>query len=164
MFIWRSVRFLRFRYSIPGHRHSYYPDMEASFVKNLRDTTQAVRQTDIEAIGVGLPVWALVDELYDIFNYHDHVDYILKPSILTPPMYHMNAPTSVRLGTFGVEVAVATVHTYSELRHQGYDTGALDAFHRCFYAAVKDEVNRESFARMMNGLIYSKESGITRNL
>ncbi|KAL1442571.1 hypothetical protein MTO96_007796 [Rhipicephalus appendiculatus] len=61
-----------------------------------------------------------------------------------PPMYHMKAPAPVRLGAFGVDVAAATIHTYSEHRIHGYNTGALDTYHHCFYAAVKDEQPQES--------------------
>ncbi|KAL1442572.1 hypothetical protein MTO96_007797 [Rhipicephalus appendiculatus] len=34
-------------------RFSHYPDMEASFVKNLRDTMRALHRTDLDAIGGG---------------------------------------------------------------------------------------------------------------
>ncbi|KAL1486180.1 hypothetical protein MTO96_047066, partial [Rhipicephalus appendiculatus] len=120
-------------------RFSHYPDMEASFVKNLRDTMRALHRTNRLAIGVGTPVWAAAHSLYELYNFDDRVDYILKPAILMPPMYHMKAPAPVRLGAFGVEVAAATVHTYSELRRHGYSAGALEFYHKCFDAAVKVE-------------------------
>ncbi|KAL3221926.1 hypothetical protein MRX96_050156 [Rhipicephalus microplus] len=132
--------------------------MEVSFIKNLRDTMQALHQTDVEAIGVGLPVWALTEALFDIFNFYDRVDYMLKPSILTPPMYHMKAPAPVRLGAFGVDVAAATVLTYAELRHHGYSVGALDGYRDCVYAAVKQEQpgedGREWHTRVLRIILY----------
>ncbi|KAH7943853.1 hypothetical protein HPB52_011996 [Rhipicephalus sanguineus] len=113
--------------------------MEASFIKNMRDVTRAVYRTDLNTIGLVIPRWVLADNLYEFFSYPDRLDYILKPSILTPPMYHLTVPMPVRLGTFGVEVAKATVHLYADLRFEGHSTRALDVFLDCLYDAIINE-------------------------
>ncbi|XP_070381158.1 neprilysin-1-like isoform X1 [Dermacentor albipictus] len=119
-------------------RFSQYPDMEASFVKNLRDAIKAYRRADIKAIGGMLQPWVLESHFYHPNINRDRFDYALKPSILMTPMYHMTAPTAVRLGTFGVEVAKATVVSYMELRFQGHGTDPLDRFQSCFFG-VEDK-------------------------
>ncbi|KAH7946673.1 hypothetical protein HPB52_003197 [Rhipicephalus sanguineus] len=118
-------------------RYAHFPDMEASFVKNQRDANKAHRLTDLRAIAPMDPSWVLVDDLYRPRPLEDRADYALKPSILTSPMYDVSAPTPVRLGTFGVEVAKATVHTYEgqvdtsaewieEVEHNALTAVALD--------------------------------------
>ncbi|KAL1482711.1 hypothetical protein MTO96_033602 [Rhipicephalus appendiculatus] len=91
---------------------SRFPDMEVSFVRNVRDATIALRSSNKDAIGALIQRWMLQDDLYAFFDYPDRLDYSLKPSVLTSPVYHVTAPAPVRLGTFGVEVAKATIITY----------------------------------------------------
>ncbi|KAH6942860.1 hypothetical protein HPB50_011347 [Hyalomma asiaticum] len=122
-------------------RFAHFPDMEASFVKNQRDANKATRLTNIEAIGFINPTWMLVDDLFLPRSYSDRVDYVLKPSILTFPMYYLGAPMPVRLGTFGVEVAKATLQTYDALRFEGHKTTVLDRFRDCIFAAVADKAS-----------------------
>ncbi|KAH7970231.1 hypothetical protein HPB49_001376 [Dermacentor silvarum] len=60
-------------------------------------------------------------------------------------MYHRTAPLPVRLGTFGVEVAKATIESYMELRFQGHGTDALDSFQFCF-SDIKDKERQEELS------------------
>ncbi|XP_075559841.1 uncharacterized protein LOC142591399 [Dermacentor variabilis] len=113
--------------------------MEANFVKNLRDVIKASSRTDIDDIGVMPPQWLFDEILYHARITHDRHDYSLKPPILVPPMYHVNAPMPVRLGTFGVEVAKATIQSYQQLRFEGHRTELLDRFHSCFGHAARKE-------------------------
>ncbi|XP_075527336.1 neprilysin-1-like [Dermacentor variabilis] len=123
-------------------RFSKYPDMEASFVKNLRDAIRAYRRADIEDIGTMPQPWLLKNDFYHPHTTRDRFDYTLKPSILMTPMYHMTAPMPVRLGTFGVEVAKATIESYMELRFQGHETDPLDRFQNCFFG-MEDKERQE---------------------
>ncbi|XP_075726076.1 endothelin-converting enzyme 1 [Rhipicephalus microplus] len=127
-------------------RFSRFPDMEVSFVRNVRDAANALRQTDADAIGTQIHTWMLRDQLYAFFAYPDRLDYTLKPSVLAPPVYHVSAPAPVRLGTFGVEVAKATIFSYVDLRHEGHSTDSLDIFRSCFYAAMYEDRPRETDA------------------
>ncbi|XP_075750745.1 uncharacterized protein LOC142817581 [Rhipicephalus microplus] len=120
-------------------RYVHFPDMEASFVKNQRDATKAYRRTNHRILTALEPSWLLVDDMYKPRLLEDRADYALKPSIMTPPMYHVSAPTPVRLGTYGVEVAKATVHTYELLRYEGHKTSVLDQFRECFANALERE-------------------------
>ncbi|KAH7944659.1 hypothetical protein HPB52_023068 [Rhipicephalus sanguineus] len=120
-------------------RFSHFPDMEVSFVRNMRDAIIATRRTNADAIGALIDAWMLADELYAFLTTPDRADYSLKPSILTSPLYHLTAPMPVRLGTFGVEVAKATIISYVDLRYEGHSTNALDLFRKCFYAAMNKE-------------------------
>ncbi|XP_075724480.1 uncharacterized protein LOC142767147 [Rhipicephalus microplus] len=131
-------------------RFSRFPDMEVSFVRNVRDAANALRQTDADAIGTQIHTWMLRDQLYAFFAYPDRLDYTLKPSVLAPPVYHVSAPAPVRLGTFGVEVAKATIFSYVDLRHEGHSTDSLDIFRSCFYAAMA--VRRGGDANPVQGL------------
>ncbi|KAH8021232.1 hypothetical protein HPB51_013367 [Rhipicephalus microplus] len=124
-------------------RYVHFPDMEASFVKNQRDATKAYRRTNHRILTPLEPSWLLVDDMYKPRLLEDRADYALKPSIMTPPMYHVSAPTPVRLGTYGVEVAKATVHTYELLRYEGHKTSVLDQFRECFTNALEKEARRE---------------------
>ncbi|KAH7948551.1 hypothetical protein HPB51_028523 [Rhipicephalus microplus] len=120
--------------------------MEVSFVKNLRDATKANRLTNLDSIGKMDPSWILADDLYQALALGDRVDYVLKLSILTPPMYHEGAPMALRMGTFGVELAKATIKAYEELRHQGHATTAIDDFQDCILAAMREEASlKQSF-------------------
>ncbi|XP_070381193.1 neprilysin-1-like isoform X1 [Dermacentor albipictus] len=129
-------------------RFSKYPEMEASFLKNLRDATvgqptvKANRRADIDDIGAMPQPWLFENHFYHPHNKHDRIDYALKPSILMTPMYHMTAPMPVRLGTFGVEVAKATIESYMELRLQGHGTDPLEQLQICFFD-VKDKQRQE---------------------
>ncbi|KAL1473791.1 hypothetical protein MTO96_038466 [Rhipicephalus appendiculatus] len=125
-------------------RYSHFPDMEASFVKNQRDATKAHRQTNLWAITPLDPSWVLVDDLYQprilggpsgLRSEAFHTD--------APPMYHVSAPTAVRLGTFGVEVAKATVHTYELLRYEGHNSTVLDRYRECLFTALEKEASGE---------------------
>ncbi|KAL1482712.1 hypothetical protein MTO96_033603 [Rhipicephalus appendiculatus] len=131
--------------------------MEASFVKNQRDATKAKRQTNLDTIGTIDPSWLLVDDLYRPLTLSDRTDYVLKPSILTPPMYHVGAPMALRMGTFGVEVARATIKTYEELQYQGHPTTAIDDFRECVLSAIGEEgqldVAPEWIPRLENSVI-----------
>ncbi|KAH7970779.1 hypothetical protein HPB49_015515 [Dermacentor silvarum] len=124
-------------------RFSKYLDMETSFVKNLRDAIKAKRQTDTEDIGGMPPPWLRANDLYHSYTRHDRFDYALKPSILVPPMYHLTAPQPVRLGTFAVEVAKATIESYMGLRFQGHRTDALDNLQFCFFDIKTKERQEE---------------------
>ncbi|KAL3226204.1 hypothetical protein MRX96_049005, partial [Rhipicephalus microplus] len=66
-------------------RFAHFPNMEVSFVKNLRDATKANRLTNLDSIGKMDPSWILADDLYQALSLGDRADYVLKPSILTPP-------------------------------------------------------------------------------
>ncbi|KAH7970710.1 hypothetical protein HPB49_014561 [Dermacentor silvarum] len=126
-------------------RFSKYPDMETSFMKNLRDAIKAKRQTDSDDIGGMPPPWLRMKDLYHARITHDRFDHALKPSILVPPMYHLTAPQPVRLGTFGVEVAKATIESYLELRNQGHRTDVLDGLQFCFFG-IKDKERKEELS------------------
>ncbi|KAL1482716.1 hypothetical protein MTO96_033607 [Rhipicephalus appendiculatus] len=132
-------------------RFSRYPDMEASFIKNVRDVTRAAYRTDRETTGLAIPRFVLADNLYEFITYPDRFDYMLKPSILTPPLYHVTAPMPVRLGAFGVEVAEANIRLYAHLWFEGHSTRQLDVFQDCFYGAINKEA---SLARVSHPFMY----------
>ncbi|KAH6942859.1 hypothetical protein HPB50_011346 [Hyalomma asiaticum] len=140
-------------------RFARFPDMEASFVKNLRDAITASRRTDDDSIGVLDPRWLFYTEMYRPRILRDRYDYALKPSILLPPMYHVTAPLPVRLGTFGVEVARATVHTYEELRFEGHETDALDRFQVCYFQAEDSERQEEPGPEWVRRVQYDMLTG-----
>ncbi|XP_075529262.1 endothelin-converting enzyme 2-like isoform X1 [Dermacentor variabilis] len=123
-------------------RFSKYPEMEASFLKNLRDAIKANHRADIDDIGAMPQPWLFENDFYHPHIKGDRIDYALKPSILMTPMYHMTAPMPVRLATFGVEVAKATIESYMELRFQGHGTDLLDKFQFCF-VDMKDKQRQE---------------------
>ncbi|XP_049515371.1 uncharacterized protein LOC125941649 [Dermacentor silvarum] len=119
--------------------------MEGSFIKNLRDAIKAKRRTNFADIGEMPQLWLRQYDLYHARITRYWFDYALKPSILEPPMYHRTAPLPVRLGTFGVEVAKATIESYMELRFQGHGTDALDSFQFCF-SDIKDKERQEELS------------------
>ncbi|KAH7970653.1 hypothetical protein HPB49_013218 [Dermacentor silvarum] len=131
---------------------SKYPDMETSFVKNLRDAIKAKHRTPNEDIGAMPPPWLLGGNLYHALITRDRFDHALKPSILVPPMYHLTAPLPVRLGTFGVEVAKATIESYMELRFEGHRTDTLDGFQYCFFD-IKNKERKEDLSPQWISLV-----------
>ncbi|KAK8782752.1 hypothetical protein V5799_015907 [Amblyomma americanum] len=113
-------------------RFSEYPDMESSFVKNLLDATRARHRTEGDLIGDLDPEWLRQTDFFRPLMLSDRTDYTLMPAIIGSPMYHVTAPAAVRLGTFGVEVARATVSAYKQLHLRGHQPKAWDDFDSCF--------------------------------
>ncbi|XP_037572049.2 neprilysin-1 [Dermacentor silvarum] len=149
-------------------RFSHYPDMEASFVKNLRDVIKASRRTDLELIGVMSTLWLFSDDLFHPRITRERHDYSLKPPILVRPMYHVNAPMPVRLGTFGVEVARATLTSYEELQFQGHRADVLEHYQLCFVRAAekerKEEFNPDWIEKVENAMLYGAAMDVALSL